>query len=119
MLYFFALVFSVFSRNWVDVENDITTCLPADTETRQGLTVMNDNFVTYGSARVTRTATGTIMLQGRVREYICGVVDADIHGVLHGQINAAVSSENRKKPEKRRYGCRTSIALLACFSPQP
>ena len=26
--------------------------LPEDTETRQGLTVMNDNFVTYGTARV-------------------------------------------------------------------
>ena len=52
LLYIVALVFSLFSRNWVEVENDITTYLPADTETRQGLTVMNDNFVTYGSARV-------------------------------------------------------------------
>ena len=34
------------------MENDITTYLPEDTETRQGLTVMNDNFVTYGTARV-------------------------------------------------------------------
>ena len=52
LLYLVALVFSLFSRNWVEVENDITTYLPDDTETRQGLTVMNDNFVTYGSARV-------------------------------------------------------------------
>ena len=52
LLYVVALVFCVFSRNWVEVENDITTYLPDDTETRQGLTVMNDNFVTYGSARV-------------------------------------------------------------------
>ena len=52
LLYVVALVFSLFSRNWVEVENDITTYLPDDTETRQGLTVMNDNFVTYGSARV-------------------------------------------------------------------
>ena len=52
LLYVVALVFCLFSRNWVDVENDITTYLPDDTETRQGLTVMNDNFVTYGSARV-------------------------------------------------------------------
>lgn len=52
LLYIVALVFSLFSRNWVEVENDITTYLPEDTETRQGLTVMNDNFVTYGSARV-------------------------------------------------------------------
>ena len=52
LLYVVALVFSLFSMNWVQVENDITTYLPDSTETRQGLTVMNDNFVTYGSARV-------------------------------------------------------------------
>lgn len=52
LLYVVALVFSLFSRNWVEVENDITTYLPEETETRRGLTVMNDNFVTYGSARV-------------------------------------------------------------------
>ena len=34
------------------MENDITTYLPDSTETRQGLTVMNDNFTTYGTARV-------------------------------------------------------------------
>ncbi len=52
LLYIFALIFSVIARSWVQVENDITTYLPDSTETRQGLTVMNDNFVTYGSARV-------------------------------------------------------------------
>ena len=52
LLYVVALVFSLFSMNWVQVENDITTYLPEDTETRRGLTVMNENFVTYGSARV-------------------------------------------------------------------
>ena len=52
LLYLFALIFSVIARGWVQVENDITTYLPDSTETRQGLTVMNDNFVTYGSARV-------------------------------------------------------------------
>ena len=52
LIYIFAILFSIFSIGWVQVENDITTYLPDDTETRQGLTVMNDNFVTYGSARV-------------------------------------------------------------------
>ena len=47
-----ALIFSVVASGWVKVENDITTYLPADTETRQGLTVMNDNFTTFGTARV-------------------------------------------------------------------
>lgn len=52
LLYALALIFSVVAAGWVQVENDITTYLPADTETRQGLTVMNDNFTTFGTARV-------------------------------------------------------------------
>ena len=52
LLYAFALIFSIVATGWVKVENDITTYLPEDTEPRQGLTVMNDNFVTYGTARV-------------------------------------------------------------------
>ena len=37
LIYAVALVFSLFSRNWVEVENDITTYLPDDTETRHCL----------------------------------------------------------------------------------
>ena len=52
LLYIFAMIFSIFSMGWVQVENDVTTYLPEDTETRQGLVAMNDNFVTFGMARV-------------------------------------------------------------------
>lgn len=52
LLYVFALIFSIVATSWVNVENDITTYLGEDTETRQGLTVMNDNFTTFGTARV-------------------------------------------------------------------
>ena len=52
LLYIFAIVFCFFANNWVKVENDITTYLPESTETRQGLTIMNDEFVTYGSAKI-------------------------------------------------------------------
>ena len=52
LLYIFAIVFCIFSNGWVKVENDITTYLPDATETRQGLTIMNDEFVTYGTAKV-------------------------------------------------------------------
>ena len=46
------LVFSVVSRNWVKVENDLTAYLPAQSETRQGLDVMADQFTTFGSAKL-------------------------------------------------------------------
>ncbi len=52
LLYGFALVFSLFSAKWVEVENDVTTYLPADTETRQGLVAMNDNFTTFATAKI-------------------------------------------------------------------
>ena len=52
LLYIFALVFCFFSTEWVKVENDITTYLPAETETRRGLTIMNEEFITYGTAKV-------------------------------------------------------------------
>ena len=52
LLYVFGIVFSIVAQSWVEVENDITTYLPDTTETRQGLTIMDDNFVTYGTAQV-------------------------------------------------------------------
>ena len=52
LLYGFAIVFSLFSMNWVQVENDVTKYLPEETETRQGIVAMNENFTTFGSARI-------------------------------------------------------------------
>ena len=51
-LYAIAIVFCIFSMNWVEVENDVTTYLPDDTETRQGLVAMNENFTTFATAQV-------------------------------------------------------------------
>lgn len=45
-------IFCAFSRNWVDVENDITKYLPENTETRRGLTIMEENFTTFATAEV-------------------------------------------------------------------
>lgn len=42
-----------------------------------------------------KTAAGTILVQGHVRGYISGVVDADFDGILHGQLNAAVSTDGQ------------------------
>ena len=51
-LYLCALIFSLFSQGWVKVCNDLTQYLPENTETRQGLTIMEDEFITYGTARI-------------------------------------------------------------------
>ena len=47
-----ALIFSAFSRNWVQVENELTAFLPDESETKQALNVMEDQFITYGTADV-------------------------------------------------------------------
>ena len=41
-------VFSAFSRNWVKVENSLAYYLPETTETKRGINLMADEFVTYG-----------------------------------------------------------------------
>ena len=46
------LIFSVISKNWVKVENDLTTYLPDTSGTRQALDVMDEQFTTYGTADV-------------------------------------------------------------------
>ncbi len=52
LIYAAALLFSLFSSGWVQVNDDITSYLPEDSETRQGLQVMEEQFVTLGSARI-------------------------------------------------------------------
>ena len=47
-----AVLFSAASISKVHINNDITSYLPADTETRQGLTLMDEEFTTYASAQV-------------------------------------------------------------------
>ena len=46
------LIFSLFSRNWVQVENDLTYYLPENSETKKALSVMEEQFTTYGTAQV-------------------------------------------------------------------
>ena len=47
-----ALIFSAFSRNWVEVENDLIAFLPDDAETKLALDVMEEQFTTFGTAEV-------------------------------------------------------------------
>lgn len=55
LFYIIAGIFCAVSMNWTKVNNDITSYLPDSSETRVGLDLMNEQFVTYGS--------GSIMLE--------------------------------------------------------
>ena len=52
LLYIIALIFSIVAMGWVNVESDVTKYLNEDTETRQGIDAMNENFASFGTAQV-------------------------------------------------------------------
>ncbi|MCI8606573.1 MAG: MMPL family transporter [Hungatella sp.] len=51
-LFILVCVYSVICLPKVGVVNDLTEYLPESTETRQGLDIMNEEFTTFGSAKV-------------------------------------------------------------------
>ena len=52
LIYIIAIIFCLFSSNWVKVDNTLTDYLADDTETRRGLTIMDDEFTTYATAKI-------------------------------------------------------------------
>lgn len=52
ILFIFAIIYSILSINKVQVNQDITSYLPEVSETRHGLSLMDEEFVTYGTAKV-------------------------------------------------------------------
>ena len=52
LLYIGLAIFCVFSSGWVQVDNELTDYLPDETETRRGLTVMDEELVTFGTNRI-------------------------------------------------------------------
>ena len=52
LVFLAAVLFCGSSIDKVVVNNDITSYLPAETETRRGLTLMDEEFTTYASAQV-------------------------------------------------------------------
>ena len=52
LIYAIVCIFSVIARGWVGVENRLPKYLPKTSETYQGLELMEEQFTTYGSAKV-------------------------------------------------------------------
>ena len=51
LLFILGLIFCMFSMNWTVVEDDLSYYLDDSTETKQALEVMDEEFITYGSAK--------------------------------------------------------------------
>ncbi len=52
LVFILLIIFSLISMNKVKVNNDLTTYLSDDTETRRGMDLMEEQFTTYGTARI-------------------------------------------------------------------
>ncbi|WP_035789313.1 MMPL family transporter [Butyrivibrio sp. XBB1001] len=80
LIYAILCIFCAVSRNWVKVENEIAAYLPATSETRMGLDLMEEQFTTYGSVKV---MVANISYEQALRiqediESIDGVFSADV-----------------------------------------
>ena len=52
LIFGIAIIFSLVSSSWVKVENALSAYLPDSTETSNGLSRMENEFITYGSAKI-------------------------------------------------------------------
>ena len=71
--------------------------------------VLGDSIINRTSFRFkvmeprVKAVSGTVRVQGHVRGYISGMVDADLDGIVRGQLNASVSTEIREESEGEEY----------------
>ena len=81
-LFFIAAgIFCAIASGWVQTNSDLPDYLPADTETRQGLTLMEEEFTTYATAQVmvdNITLDRALALQEKL-EAVEGVTSVDFY----------------------------------------
>lgn len=106
VIFFFyvcALIFCLFSRNWVQVCNDLTEYLPDDTETHQGLTLMDEEVITYGTAR--------IMVSNITYDMAADLAEQLEH--IDGVTSASFGTEEEETPEDIQEYFKGSDALIS------
>ncbi|MDL2258210.1 MMPL family transporter [Eubacteriales bacterium OttesenSCG-928-K08] len=69
LLFIIMALFCINSISKVQVNNDIVSYLPNDTETKRGLDIMENEFITYGSAQIMVTNI-TYASADEIKEYI-------------------------------------------------
>ncbi len=79
LLFGILIIFSAISRNWVNVENSMSHYLPDSTETKQGLDLMEQEFITYGTCNIMVANVSYEQAQtiGRNLEFMPGIFSVD------------------------------------------
>lgn len=52
LIFGIGIIFCLISSGWVKVENDLAAYLPGTSETRRGIDLMGEEFITYGTADI-------------------------------------------------------------------
>ncbi|MCM1118086.1 MAG: MMPL family transporter [bacterium] len=121
LVFILLIIFSLISMNKVRVNNDLTTYLSDDTETRQGMDLMDAQFVTYGTARImvcNVTYDEAEMLAGQI-EGMEGVsmLDFDDSPEYYRDMEAlfAVTFDGEAKEENTRLYFESVLDALADY----
>lgn len=114
-LYICALIFCLFSRNWVSVCDDIKEYLPETTETRQGLQIMEDELVTFGSAQIMVSHVTRDMAEDLAEkiENIEGVSSAALGDSMDTEAAADDDENKTETPEEIAEYFKGSNALIS------
>ena len=86
LIFIVAVLYSVSSISKVNINNDITTYLPDDTETKKGLTIMEEEFITYGSAQVmvtNITYEQALKLQEKILMIVKSIIKNPRHSIVY------------------------------------
>ena len=75
------LVFSAVASGWVKVENDVAAYLPADSETRQGLDIMEQEFQTVQALRGLLDGSGAYIYSAEGYS-ISDQINGEVRGLL-------------------------------------
>ena len=67
-----------------------------------GDTIIEKTKFKINKPEIIRKETGRFLVNGRVRGYINGFVDADIHGIVRGNMEASVNINNISRPDDEK-----------------
>ena len=112
-LYIIAVIASLITQSWVSVCNDLTEYLPESTETRRGLTLMEDEMKTYANARsLVSNVTYDIArgLADRIED-IDGVSSVDFWDADKGDDETTLPSAANKTLEDYMQGADALITV--------
>ena len=109
LLFGIAMIFCLIATRWVKVENALSAYLPESSETARGLDRMEEEFITYGSARVMvmnisyeEAAEIADEIEARDDVYMrfkeigFTYVTLDIKGYRTGSMNETLSEDEKK-----------------------